>query len=335
MKHCELHRGRIKLGGYKGGRGYCGHYTTSFGKRLYLRSTQEFVYAKYLDSIGKYYLTENIVYSIDGKNYKPDFFVYAGKFDRLEKIVEVKYTVSEKSEYQKAYAGFFGELGIGYEVLSRGDIKGLIRSGIVTKDEIKTWKDVFISQYEKLDFSGKKNPMYGVKHSDKTKRKIGERTRQYFRNPDVRKRHHDARVLYWRSDLGSETKKKYAKLRAKESIIKNPIITQQCMECGKEYTRKLKDRYHKETCSNSCQQKYNWRNGKNVYRGDAHKAYKSKIKQYFKKILGIERNVIDENYDNAVRRLKAIGEIPSHFGMNLHVIKKYFGSLACLRKEIK
>lgn len=335
MTNCELHNGKIKLGGYKGGRGYSGYHTTHFGKKVYLRSTQEFVYAKYLDSIGVYYLTENITYEIDGKSYKPDFFVYDGTFDKLREIVEIKYTNKEKSDYQRIYSDFFRQLGIRYDVMSKGDIKRLIRLGAVTKFDLEKWKNEFVRQYEKFDYSGEKNPMYGIKHSDETKSKIGEQTRKYFRDPEVRKRHRDARISYWKSEAGGRTKKKYAKLRTEESTIKNPTITRVCKECGKEYGRRLKDHYHEETCSNSCQQKYNWKTGKNVYRGNAFKTYQSKIKKYFKTILDMGHCITVGNYDNVVQYQKSYGKIPKHFGMNLCVVKKYFGSLTNLRKEMK
>ena len=334
MTNCELHNGKIKLGGYKGGRGYCGYYTTHFGKKIYLRSTQEFVYAKYLDSIGVYYLTENIIYEIDGKNYKPDFFIYDGMFDKLDKIVEIKYTNGEKAEYQKMYSIFFENIGIKYEVISRCDIKDFIRMGIVTKDDINQWKKTFISQYEKFDYSGEKNPMYGIKHSVETKKKIGKQTRKYFQDPVVRKRHRDARVSYWASSVGNITKKKYAELRTKESMIKNPTIKQVCVECGREYERQQKGRYHKETCSNSCQQRYNWKIGKNKYRGGASKSYKSKIKKYFKVLLDKGHCITIGNYDDIVQYQKSLGTIPKHFGMNLCIVKKYFGSLTNLKKEM-
>ena len=85
MNNCKKHNGKIKLGGYKGGRGYCGYHTTHFGREVYLRSLQEYIYAKYLDTLGVYYLTENIVYEIDGQKYKPDFFVYEDDFKKLTK----------------------------------------------------------------------------------------------------------------------------------------------------------------------------------------------------------------------------------------------------------
>jgi len=334
MTNCELHNGKIKLGGYKGGRGYCGYYTTHFGKKIYLRSTQEFVYAKYLDSNGIYYLTENIIYEIDGKNYKPDFFVYDGVFNKLKKIVEIKYTNGEKSDYQRTYSNFFKKIGIEYEVLSRSDIKDLIRAGTVTNDDLKNWREMFLGQYKNSDYTGEKNPMYGVKHSKETKSKIGKQTQRYFQDPTVRKRHRDARISYWASPLGSITKKKYAELRRKESMIKNPMIIRICVECGKKYKRKLKTRYHKETCSNSCQQKYNWKTGKNKYHGGANKTYKSKIKKYFGVVLNMGHCVTVGNYNNTVQYQKSIGNVPKCFGMNLCIVKKYFGSLTNLKKEM-
>ena len=266
MNNCKKHNGKIKLGGYKGGRGYCGYHTTHFGRKVYLRSLQEYVYAKSLDKLKRYYLTENITYDIGGKKYKPDFFVYNGNFDRLIKIVEIKYTNKEQSEYQSEFSNYFKRIGIDYQVLSRYDIKQLIKSGVVSIQELKKWKNNFVTDYSKFDYSGEKNPMYGLKHSDKTKKKIGKKTKEYFKDEEVVKRHKIGRNNFWKSKDGLILKKKYAELRHKESEIKNPIIVCICKFCGDEYKRKIKDRYHKETCSNSCQQKYNWKIGKMSYK---------------------------------------------------------------------
>ena len=204
MNNCKKHNGKIKLGGYKGGRGYCGYHTTHFGRKVYLRSLQEYIYAKYLDTLGVYYLTENIIYEIDGQNYKPDFFVYDGQFDKLIKIVEIKYTNKEKSDYQVIFSDYFKKVGIDYQVLSRYDIKQLIRIGAITKGEIKKWKNNFVKNYSKFDYSGEKNPMYGIKHSDKTKKKIGDKTREYFKNTEVIKRHKLGRDRFWASNGGKK-----------------------------------------------------------------------------------------------------------------------------------
>lgn len=337
MNNCKLHDGKIKLGGYKGGRGYCGYHITHFGKKVFLRSMQEFIYAKYLDLLKIYYLTENITYNINGVNYKPDFFIYDGEFERLNKIVEIKYTNREKSQYQKEYSLHFSKLGIGYEVLSKSDIKTMIRNNNISTDDIFEWKQNFVKNYSRFDYTGEKNPMYGVRHSKKTKKKIGNKTKEYFKDPDVVRKHKIAREFYWKTEGGLLLKKKYAEMRKQESSIKNPTIEMVCKECGMTYTKKLKERFHKETCSNKCQQKYNWRIGKNVYRGGANKTYKTKIKKYFGFVINVvDKCVIDNsNYDNIIEYQKSVGTIPKHFGMNLCVVEKYFGSLSNLKKELR
>lgn len=335
MNNCKLRDGKIKLGGYKGGRGYCGYYTTQFGKKVYLRSLQEFVYAKYLDSIGIYYLTENITYNINGVNYKPDFFVYDGKFEKLKKIVEIKYTNKEKSDYQKEYSKCFFKMGIGYEVLSKSDIKWIAKNNGISDIDILEWKKLFVKNYSKFDYSGEKNPMYGVKHTAETKRKIGIQTKKYFKNIEVKTKHKKARELYWKTDAGILLKKKYAELRRIESSIKNPIIEMVCIECGKIYTKKLKDKFHKETCSNRCQQKYNWKIGRNRYRGGAKKTYKTKIVNFYNIMLKNWNCIDEKNWDEYIRKSKTNNFIPVNFGMNLDIVKKYFGSLDNLKKEAK
>lgn len=336
MTNCEKHKGKIKLGGYKGGRGYCGYHTTYFGKKVYLRSIQEFIYAKYLDSLRQCYLTENIIYEIDGKKYKPDFFIYENEFKKLLKIVEIKYTNKEQSYYQKRFSEYFRNHNIEYTVLDKTDVKQFLKLGIISKVELEKWKNDFVKKYDRFDYSGEKNPMYGVKHSIKTKIKIGKLTKEHFKNKEIRNRHKEGRNRFWKSDQGITLKKEYAKLRHQESIIKNPIIQCICNFCGKSYYKKLKDRYNKETCSNSCQQKYNWKLGRNVYKGNSIKTYKTKLRNYFRRIHEVmdKRNIDTSNYNNIINYQKSIGNIPKHFGMNLYIVEKYFGTLTNLKKEV-
>ena len=65
-------------------RGYAGYY-----KNFYLRSSYEYAYAVYLDYFSITWSYEDQFFSIDGKNYKPDFFFY-DQYGNLEKIVEIK-----------------------------------------------------------------------------------------------------------------------------------------------------------------------------------------------------------------------------------------------------
>lgn len=332
--NCVKNDGKIKLGGYKGGRGYCGYHTTHFGKVVYLRSLQEYIYAIHLDRLGIYYLTENVIYNIDGKSYKPDFFIYDEKFSKLNKIVEIKYTNAEQSDYQVWFSDYFKKIGINYQVLCRYDIKQIIKSKSVSTEEISAWKNKFIENYSRFDYSGEKNPMYGIKHSEKTKKKIGSKTKKYFKNEEIVKKHKIGRELFWKSVAGECLKKQYSKLRKMESEIKNPTVICTCQFCGVLYKKKVKDRFHKQTCSNSCQQKYNWKIGKNVYCGGATKTYKSKIRKYFKTIVDDEINITVENYNDLVKKQKLCGNIPKNFGMNLNIVNKYFGSLINLKEEM-
>jgi hypothetical protein len=74
----------------KMGRGIQGHYENNNGKKVWLRSTWEYIYAKWLDAQGFHWATETTQYILsDGTGYRPDFSITDAD-GRLLRIVEVK-----------------------------------------------------------------------------------------------------------------------------------------------------------------------------------------------------------------------------------------------------
>lgn len=80
----------------------CGYYNNWLGERVYLRSTYEYIFAKWLDKQKVNWTTEPFVlkHVKDGKesNYRPDFVVY-NENGEIEKIYEIKgpfYTENEQ-----------------------------------------------------------------------------------------------------------------------------------------------------------------------------------------------------------------------------------------------
>lgn len=64
------------------------YFNKSMQKYVWLRSTWEYIYAKWLDKINEVWDVEVKYYNINGLIYRPDFFIYEG--EQLRKIVEIK-----------------------------------------------------------------------------------------------------------------------------------------------------------------------------------------------------------------------------------------------------
>ena len=70
-------------------RGIQGYYTKRSGQKVWLRSTFEYIYAKWLDRNLINWKIEEKQYTLsNGETYRPDFFIYEN--DVLQKIVEIK-----------------------------------------------------------------------------------------------------------------------------------------------------------------------------------------------------------------------------------------------------
>lgn len=328
--------GRVKRGGYKNGRGYCGWYTNGDGKKIFLRSTKEFICAKVLDFEKKHFLTEKAIFEINGNNYKPDFFIYENAdCKKLIKIIEVK---SEKRKAQKClleFKSFFNAIGVEYCVI--WEFRKIIKEFNLEK-EIEKWIYNFESKYEGISVAKENNPMWGIHHTNKTKKLIGEQTKKYMKDPDVKKRHSDSIKKFWNSENAKTIKEKYAKLRREEKTKRdieldsaNPMIDKKCIFCGKTYKdRKLGGR---DTCSGSCLQKNNWKTGKIKYCADAKKGYKTRLINYAKVAKVANSDSID-SFMIKVSNAKKTKLIPKNFSMRENVIVKYFGSFANMKGEI-
>lgn len=205
---------------------------------------------------------------------------------------------------------------------------------LITLDEIKKWKNESVTN--NVILSGEKNPMYGIKHSNKTKEKIGNKTRQYMKDPIIKEKHSKALKSFWNSKNADELKEKYKNLRnekkkkRKELLDKeNPIISINCIICGSEFDKRQND--IRLTCSNSCSQKYNWKIGKNTYKGNAKKSYKTRIIKYANLI---NEHITEDNYELLIKKYKNKKEIPLYFSMTKKVINKYFGNFKSFLGEI-
>jgi len=180
MRHCEKKNGKIKFGNNLN-RGYCGYFKGNF-----LRSTLEYVFAEYLEHKQLKYQVEEITYLINGKSYKPDFFIYNS--NGLRCIVEIKYSVTDAEEYLKKYKDYFRKMGIYYLVMNKTLLKD-INKELNLKGKVKIWIENSIKQYNKVGYCGSENPHFGVKETKEVRNKIGQKTKERMSDPKWKEYH--------------------------------------------------------------------------------------------------------------------------------------------------
>lgn len=131
----------------RGVQGY--YYNRSTDSYVWLRSTYEFIYAKFLNKIGINWKTEQNVYELsDGTNYRPDFFIYDENWN-LEKIVEIKGFWDNRA-YKPSLLReqYFKDTQV--DIVLIFDIKLYIAENLTYGMELETWKQIRKSKEQKL-----------------------------------------------------------------------------------------------------------------------------------------------------------------------------------------
>jgi hypothetical protein len=119
-------------------RGVQGYYwNMSKNKYVWIRSSYEFIYAKYLDKIKSDWDVECKTYIVNGRVYKPDFFIFDN--DVLYKIVEIKGYWDDK-EWKSHQLNE----DIDVDVVVVKDIQKYIPNGSSYGKELKQWKQIRI-----------------------------------------------------------------------------------------------------------------------------------------------------------------------------------------------
>lgn len=116
-------------------RGVCGFYF-NMGRQKYvwLRSTWEYIYAKFLDKICADWDIEVTTFNVIGKTYRPDFFIYNDTL--LEKIIEIKGFWKDK-EWKTVELNKMLDI----DVIVISDISIYIENGETYKSQLKEWKN--------------------------------------------------------------------------------------------------------------------------------------------------------------------------------------------------
>jgi hypothetical protein len=120
-------------------RGVQGIYVTRHGDEVWLRSSWEYAYAKYLDSILANWKFEKESYLLStGERYRPDFFIYDQE-DHLIEIVEVKslYFETAKKRLEKAKLAS-KEFDFSLKIIDENDLNQIYNM----KSLLREWKKV-------------------------------------------------------------------------------------------------------------------------------------------------------------------------------------------------
>lgn len=201
-------------------RGYSGFY-----KDVFLRSSYEYAYAKFLDFHRIKWRYEEKTYILDGEAYKPDFFIYQD--GKLLKIVEIKSMIEEEKEKGLKKVGKLEkQIGVKCELISYEELKKFYKKMPFTLHSvIEEWKKSDLTTVQKK-WVGKMNPHYGLKHSEETKRKIGEKTKERWEKNDATKK----RMIEGLRKSGLTQKGK----------LKSPREKRECLNCKVRFTVTIK-----------------------------------------------------------------------------------------------
>lgn len=214
-------------------RGYSGYYNG-----VYLRSFLEFAYAFYLDSKNKQWGYEEKIFDLQGVSYKPDFYIY--EKDELVKIVEVKGDGNYKVGKEKVDK-FVEMYNIPIQLITEKDLVQIYRAEMPMRLHSlrKQWIEKYDAKLVQL-VDGKNNPMYGKKHSKKTKELIGKKASERMQNKEYA--HSIVEKL-----IQSNRENNFASCRGERSERE----TRKCLKCNTEFvvTVHSKKIYCNQTCS--------------------------------------------------------------------------------------
>lgn len=216
------------------GRTYCGHY-----KGYYLKSTLEFIYAKYLDYMGVKWQYEIQTFELpNGGSYKPDF--YLG-----DHFVEIKGGFNYATDIDRIRA-FEKIYNIPVKVLQEKEIRELISGTPFIYEHLRQeWK----SQAKGLGMNteGANNPRYGIAMSDSTKDKIAKKAKARMSNPSYKQKWLNARRNSPKVQASLELSKNWNKDKAYQ-------VFGTCEKCGITFEIKFKKNKATERrfCSTKC-----------------------------------------------------------------------------------
>ena len=122
-----------------------GWYVRRNGKKVWLRSSMEYIYAKWLDAQQMEWETEVCVFRSGKETYRPDFFIYED--GKLSRLVEIKGNYFDNVDHRSEKARRIAESnGLMLDIVF--DIKPYIEAGRNYHKELKSWKTIQRTQQE-------------------------------------------------------------------------------------------------------------------------------------------------------------------------------------------
>lgn len=216
------------------GRTYCGHY-----KGYYLKSTLEYIYARYLDYIGTNWDYEVQTFELStGSSYKPDFYLT----DEC-RYVEIKGSFNYETDLPRIKA-FEADYRLSVQIVQEPDLRRLIGPTPFVFEQLKReWKQV--AQGLGMDTSGENNSRYGVKQSNQTRSKIAKKAKARLQNPEYRKKWESSRRNSDKVQRQTENLKRYNDERYYQ-------VFETCRYCNKRYEVTYRKYNPPKYCSRKC-----------------------------------------------------------------------------------
>ncbi len=152
--------------------GYSGFY-----REHCLRSSLEYIYARYLDYMNIDWTYEHKTYVLSNRvRYKPDFLLLEN-----EEFVEIKGIFNFENDLPKIQQ-FESDYNVKVTILQEKDLRKLIKPTPFVFEHLKQeWKSR--TKVRGMDSFGKRNPMFGVTQSESTKAKIRAKAKARFADP--------------------------------------------------------------------------------------------------------------------------------------------------------
>lgn len=216
------------------GRTYCGHY-----KGHYLKSTLEYIYARYLDHVRTAWDYEVQTFELStGGSYKPDFYLLEEK-----RYVEIKGGFNYKTDLPRIRT-FEADHQTNVEIFQEPDLRKLIRPTPFVFEQLKReWKQV--AQGLGMDTSGENNPRYGVKQSASTRSKIAKKAKARLQDPEYRKKWDASRRNSEKVKRNIENLRQYNEQRYYQ-------VFENCKYCGQRYEVMYRKNNPPKYCSPKC-----------------------------------------------------------------------------------
>ena len=175
--------------------GYSGFY----GEHC-LRSSLEYIYARYLDYMKIGWTYEPKTYLLSNEvRYKPDFVLEDGSY------VEIKGVFNYQTDLPKIHQ-FESDYNVKVTILQETDLRQLIKNTPFVFEHLKQeWKSH--AKVRGMNNFGKRNPMYGVSQSETTKAKIKAKAKARFADPVFKEKFISSpkRKAYHESRKGKKT----------------------------------------------------------------------------------------------------------------------------------